>query len=150
MLSVKIIISLVQNYILPLPYVYSERVAFLPSYVKLEYLLCVTNFKKSNFLIFHLFTYTAFFIPSPCHSPTFPPLIPPPQPPDHMDFSTSHPTWPLNTLGPPVSWGLGASSLNEHRSGSPLLYVCWGPHISWCMLSVWWSSVWENSGVQIN
>jgi hypothetical protein len=29
--------------------------------------------------------------------------------------------------------------------------VCWRPHISWCsMLSVWWSSVWEISGVQIN
>jgi hypothetical protein len=47
-----------------------------------------------------------------------------------------HPTWPLNSLGPPVSWGLGASSLSEHRPGSPLLYVCWGPHISWRMLSL--------------
>jgi hypothetical protein len=28
--------------------------------------------------------------------------------------------------------------------------MCWRPHISWCMLSVWWSSVWEISGVQIN
>jgi hypothetical protein len=26
----------------------------------------------------------------------------------------------------PVSWGLSASSLNEHRPGSPPLYVCWG------------------------
>jgi hypothetical protein len=43
-----------------------------------------------------------------------------------------------------------ASSLNEHRHRSPLLYVCWWPHISWYMLSVWWSSVWEISGVQIN
>jgi hypothetical protein len=24
--------------------------------------------------------------------------------------------------------------LNEHRPESPLLYMCWGPHISWCML----------------
>jgi hypothetical protein len=23
------------------------------------------------------------------------------------------------------------------------LYVCSGPHICWCMLSVWWSSVWK-------
>jgi hypothetical protein len=46
------------------------------------------------------------------------------------------PTLPLNSLGPPVSWGLGASSLNEHRLGSPLMSVCWGPHISWCMLPV--------------
>ena len=36
------------------------------------------------------------------------------------------------------------------RKQSPLLYVCWGPHISWCMLPVWWSSVWEISGVQTN
>jgi hypothetical protein len=58
-----------------------------------------------------------------------------------------HPTWPLNSLGPPVTC---ASSLNEHRPGSPPLYVCWGPHISCCMLLVWWSSVWEILGVQIN
>jgi hypothetical protein len=49
-----------------------------------------------------------------------------------MDAPTLHPIWPLNSLRPPVSWGLGASFLNEHRPGSPLLYVCWGPHISWC------------------
>jgi hypothetical protein len=54
----------------------------------------------------------------------------------HVDAPTPHPTWPLNSLGPPISWGLGASCLNEHRPGSPLLYVCWGPHTSWCMLSV--------------
>jgi hypothetical protein len=66
-----------------------------------------------------------------------------------MDAPTLHPTWPLNSQGPPVSWGLGASSLNEHRPRSPLLYMCWGPHISWCMLSVWRSSVWEISGVQV-
>jgi hypothetical protein len=40
--------------------------------------------------------------------------------------------------------------LNEPRPCSPLLYVCWGTHISWCMLSVWWSSVWEILEVQIN
>jgi hypothetical protein len=58
--------------------------------------------------------------------------------------------WHLNSLGPPVSWGLGISSLNEHRPGSPLLYVFWGLHICWYMLPVWWSSVWELQGVQIN
>jgi hypothetical protein len=56
----------------------------------------------------------------------------------------------LFNVRPPVSWGFGASSLNEHRPRSSLLYVCWGPHISWCMLSVWWSSVWEISGIHIN
>jgi hypothetical protein len=68
-------------------------------------------------------------------------MPPPPQP---------HTTWPLNSLGPTVSWELGASFLNEHRPGSPLLYVYWGPHISWCILPGWWSSVWEILGVQIN
>jgi hypothetical protein len=28
--------------------------------------------------------------------------------------------------------------------------MCWELHISWCMLPVWWPSVWEISGVQIN
>ena len=67
-----------------------------------------------------------------------------------MNVPIPHPTWPLTSLGPPVSRELGASSLNEQRSRSPLLYVCWGPYISWCMLAVWWSSVWEISGVQNN
>jgi hypothetical protein len=61
----------------------------------------------------------------------------------------SHPTWLLNSQESPVSWGLGASSLIEHRPDSPLLYMCWEPHIIWCMLSSWWSSVWEISRVQI-
>jgi hypothetical protein len=49
-----------------------------------------------------------------------------------------------------VSWGLGASSLIEPRPSIPLLYMCCGPHISWCMLPGWWSSVWEISGVQVS
>jgi hypothetical protein len=61
-----------------------------------------------------------------------------------------YPTWSLNSLGPSVSWGLGASSLTKPRPGSHLLYICWGSHISWCMLPGWWSSVWELSGVQKN
>jgi hypothetical protein len=67
----------------------------------------------------------------------------------HVNVPTPHPTWPLNSLGTPVSWGLGASSRNEHRPGSPLLYLCWGPPISWCMLPVWWFNVWDISGVLI-
>jgi hypothetical protein len=63
---------------------------------------------------------------------------------------TPYPTWLLNFLGPPFSWGLGASYLNEHRTESSLLYVYWGLHIRWCTLSVWPSSIWETSGVQIN
>ena len=71
-------------------------------------------------------------------------LLPTPMSP----HGCSHPnptTWPLNSLGSPVSCGLGLSSLSEHRPGNPLLYECWGPHISWYVLSVWWPSVWERS-----
>jgi len=71
------------------------------------------------------------------HPPTVPHTIPPshtshsaPHPhPLHQDVPT-HPTRSLNFLGPPVSWGLGASSLTEPRPGSPLLYMCWRPHLS--------------------
>jgi hypothetical protein len=35
-------------------------------------------------------------------------------------------------------------------SSSPLLYMCWGLHISWCMLSAWWPSVWQISGIHVN
>jgi hypothetical protein len=66
-----------------------------------------------------------------------------------VDVPNTHSTWPLNSLGPPVSWGLGASSLNEHRPGSPLLYVCWGAYFSWCTLTFWWSNVWETSGSRL-
>jgi hypothetical protein len=64
--------------------------------------------------------------------------------------TTTHPTKPIHSLGPPFSWGLGASSLTDTKPSSPLLYMCWGPHISGCMLPGWWSIVWEISGVQIN
>ena len=100
------------------------------------------SFFKFNF-IFNLLFYTPYSIPHSSHSPSNCST-------SHTSSLTPNPTWLLNSLGHPVSWGLGASSLNEHRPGSPLLYVCWGPQISWCMLSVWWSSVWEISGVQIN
>jgi hypothetical protein len=79
--------------------------------------------------------------------------MPPPQPTVYTRMSppsTCHPTWPINSLGPPVSWGLGASSLIEHRPGNLLLYMCWGSQICWCMLSGWRSNVWEIMGVQIN
>ena len=28
--------------------------------------------------------------------------------------------------------------------------MCWGPHISWCIIPGWWSGVWDISGVKIN
>jgi hypothetical protein len=33
---------------------------------------------------------------------------------------------------------------------SSTVCVCWEPHISWCMLPGWWSSVWEILGFQVN
>jgi hypothetical protein len=98
--------------------------------------------------------YSLYFISQPPPPPTLLllhiPCLFPTQPCLHVDVPKPHPTWPLNSPGPPLSWGLGASSLNTHRPGSPLLYVCWEPHVFWCMLSVWWSSDWEVLGVQIN
>jgi hypothetical protein len=64
--------------------------------------------------------------------------------------TTPYHSRPVNSLEPPVSWGLYASSLTKTRPSNPLQYMCWGPHIIWCMLTGWWSSVWEISGVQVN
>ena len=49
-----------------------------------------------------------------------------PHPCLHVDVPTTHLTWLLNSLGPPISWGLCVSSLNEHWPESPLLYLCLG------------------------
>ena len=75
-----------------------------------------------------------YFPQTQVHPPTSPQPIPLPHPCFHKDVQTPHPPHlrrPLNCLGPPVS------SLTELRSGSPLLYMCWRPHISWCMLPGW-------------
>jgi hypothetical protein len=100
------------------------------------------------------FFYTPDFIfPSPGLYPTYSLIVQHPTPPPlpHVSTWMSPPPTPpdLQTPWPPVSWGLGALSQLEHRPRSPLLYVCWGPHISWCMLPVWRSNVWEISGFQI-
>jgi hypothetical protein len=53
-----------------------------------------------------------------------------------MDAPTFHPIWALNSLGSPVSWGLGASSLIKSQSWQSsavyvlgasyqLVYVAW-------------------------
>ena len=75
----------------------------------------------STLPLFHI----PYFFPIPCLHMDVPNPQPHPTPP--------HPTRPLSSLGPTFYWGLGASSLTEPRPGS-LLYMCWGPHISWCML----------------
>ena len=102
------------------------------------------NFWKIN-LIFTLHILSTHTHPSTLWLFHIPYLLPKPRSPRGCHHP--HSSWPLNTLGSPISWRLGASSLNEH---SPLLYVCCGPHSSWCMLPAWWYSVWKISGVQIN
>jgi hypothetical protein len=57
---------------------------------------------------------------------------------------------PSHSLEPQVSQGLGASSLTEARSDSLLLWMCWEPHVSWCMLPGGWFSIWQISGVQVS
>jgi hypothetical protein len=106
-----------------------------------------------NLILFVIhFLHTMFHSPLlPIHHLTDPHPIPPPHP-TPSPHGCAHPQPHLTSELPEASslLGLGASSLNEHRPGSPLLYVCWRPHISWCMLSVLWSSVWEILEDQIN
>jgi hypothetical protein len=107
--------------------------------------ICQVLFKTLIYVLHSIFQFP------PCspstlqllHIPHFLPITPTPHPPLHVDAPTPYPTWPLNSMVPPVSWGLGASSLNEYKPRSLLLYVCWGPHINWCMVPVLWSSVWS-------
>lgn len=88
-------------------------------------------------LLFNLFLLSP-FIPLLVHPLTVPHHIPPfPQFPRGClpsPHPTPHPKQPLtrspHSLGLQVSWGLGASSLTECISGSPLLFMCWGPHIN--------------------
>jgi hypothetical protein len=89
-------------------------------------------------------------LPTPCLHKDVPTTHHTPHTTHHTPHTTHHIPHQISKLpGPPVSWGLCASSLNEPRPSSPLMYMCLGPHISWCMLPGWWSSVWEISGVQI-
>jgi hypothetical protein len=81
---------------------------------------------------------------------TVPHLIPPPLSPQDYPHSPS-PPYHISKLH-------GASSVLRVRcifsdlvqNGQSLLYICWRPHISWCMLLGWCSSIWEISGFQIN
>jgi hypothetical protein len=61
-----------------------------------------------------------------------------------MEAPTPHPIWPLNSLGPPVSWGLGASSLNEHRPKG-LYCMCIGGLILACVCCLFGGPVLERS-----
>jgi hypothetical protein len=56
------------------------------------------------------------------------PLVPPPQFSLHVNVPIPHGTWPLNSLGFPVSWGFGASC--EWTQIRPSSAVCVGGLIS--------------------
>ena len=36
------------------------------------------------------------------------------------------------------------------QTGQVLCCMCWGPHISWCMLPNWWLSIWEILGIRVS
>jgi hypothetical protein len=108
----------------------------------------ITILEKLEDFFFVFFFILINFLPSVFYFPPYPwsifqlffnPYLLP-TPVSMWMFTPAHPTWPLYMLWPPVSWGLGASSLNKHWSISPLMYVCWGPHISCCILPVCHSS----------
>jgi hypothetical protein len=71
-----------------------------------------------------------------------------PNPYLHLDVPISHPTWPLNSVGPPVSWGLGASSRND----PVVLYcICVGGLLSAAVCCLFGGPVFERFWeVQIN
>jgi hypothetical protein len=109
------------------------------------------------FKFYLIFYYTSDFIPLLGHPLIFPHPTPlPSQSPSpwgclHTHTPNPYSTRPPHSLGPLFSWGFSVSSLTWPRPGSsPLLYMCWGPHISWYMLHDCWSNDWEISGVQVN
>ena len=95
-------------------------------------------FKKKKILFIYFYT------PDFLHPLTVAHPIPLPCPLSPCGCPPSYTTRPLNSLGPPVSRGLGASSQIEPRPASPLLYMCWGPHIS-CVCCLVGGPVFERS-----
>lgn len=110
------------------------------------------SISRSSIEEYFLFSYTPDFIPFPIYLLIVPILyLFPAMPPS--PWGCPHPTHTnrtLNSLGPPVSWVLGAFSLTEPGPSSPLQYMCRELHISWCMLLSWWSSVLEITEIQLD
>lgn len=99
------------------------------------------------FLYFLNLFFNLFYSPDYISLLVHPPIVPHPIPPPFIPIvPTPHPSRPPHSLWPPVSWGLGASSVIESRSSIPLLYMCWWPHISWYMLCLVGGSVSKRSG----
>jgi hypothetical protein len=88
------------------------------------------------FLLLLLLLHSSDFILLQVHPLTVSHPIPPPPSPRRSSHPTKpYPTRPLHSLGPLRVRCI--FFLTEARAGSPLLYVCWGPHISLCMLPGW-------------
>jgi hypothetical protein len=68
----------------------------------------------------------------------------------HFQCYSKSPPYPPPPQGSRISWGCGTSTLTESRLGGPLLYMCWGPQISWRMLPGWCLSFWEILGTQVS
>ena len=66
-----------------------------------------------------------------------------------LNYFLNYPQHPPS-LGHWVSTGLGLSSPNEARQGSPLLHMYQGPWTSPCILFSWWLSLWQLIGVWVN
>jgi len=116
------------------------------------------NFSWTCLFIFMIvlfcFLFFSFYTPDfilltvhPClsHIPYLPYLLP--ASPVYKKMSPSYP--PCQTFRIPGVSSLLRWIFSEWPSSS-LLFMCLGPHISWCMLPGWWSSVWVISGVQVN
>jgi hypothetical protein len=82
---------------------------------------------KNCIKIFFFYT-PGFMAPSRLYPLTVSNSIPPPlvlSPWGCPNCLSRHPSSPSHSLGSPVSWGLGASSVTEQRPNSPLPYMCW-------------------------
>ena len=116
------------------------------SFLLCAHRLCLLNVAFLFFFFSFLILFNLFF-QYRIYPPPYPLTVPKPKTPPPTPFSmmTSppqpHTTRLLNCLGRPVYGMLDASFLTEPRSSSPLLYVCWRPLISCCMLPSWWSRV---------
>jgi hypothetical protein len=93
---------------------------------KLLFKLCFLFFYFNSFIYLHSRCFTPPGSPSNCS--TSHTSSPAPSPHLREDVPTQHLTRPLNSLGPPISWGLGASSLNPNPA--ILCYICVGVLIS--------------------
>jgi hypothetical protein len=112
---------------------------------------CVFIFLLFNLILFeiHFLRFIFHSLPLHSHHPTSPYPTPPPHP-TPFPQGCSHPLPHLTSKLPGASSLLRVRCIISEWTQTQKSSTVWGPHISWCMLSVWWSSVWEISGTQTN